>query len=186
MKNVYAGELAYDRLNGTREIGRSYAKSGIYIRHTLDMHATGTKHVVRHSQKSGVCGPSPASSPVLCIRKGADNKSRGAGIQFIKIVTMYQQFCNNVSMNNLNSSRSIAKRRHEFATMYQSSCFSKLQQSNRRYPTYIQSPLSTTATINRFATPSNDHDNNKITVVNPIHVLVTLYLKPVHQNKYPC
>ena len=49
------GELGYDRLNGTRIIGPSFAKSVIYIWHIwhiLDMHGTGTKHVVRHRQKS--------------------------------------------------------------------------------------------------------------------------------------
>ena len=48
------GELGYDALNGTRNIGPSYAKSVIYIRHILEMHGTGTKHIVRHRQKSVV------------------------------------------------------------------------------------------------------------------------------------
>ena len=48
------GELGYDRLNGTRKIGPSYAKSVVYIRQILDMHRTGTKHFVRHMQKSVV------------------------------------------------------------------------------------------------------------------------------------
>ena len=39
------GELGYDRLNGTRKIGPSYAKSIIYIWQILDMHGTGTKHI---------------------------------------------------------------------------------------------------------------------------------------------
>ena len=30
-ENLSAGELGYDRLNGTRKIGPSYAKSIIYI-----------------------------------------------------------------------------------------------------------------------------------------------------------
>ena len=50
----YTGELGYDRVNGTRKIGQSYAKSVIYIWHILDMHGTGTKHIVRHSLKSVV------------------------------------------------------------------------------------------------------------------------------------
>ena len=43
-------------VNGTREIGPSYAKSVIYIRHipVLDIHGTGTKHIVRHRLKSVV------------------------------------------------------------------------------------------------------------------------------------
>ena len=45
---IYTGELGYDRLNGTRKIGPSYAKSVIYIWQILDMHGTGTKHLVRH------------------------------------------------------------------------------------------------------------------------------------------
>ena len=28
---IYTGELGYDGLNGTRKIGPSYAKSGVYI-----------------------------------------------------------------------------------------------------------------------------------------------------------
>ena len=48
------GKLGYDGLNGTRKIGPSYAKSITYIWHILDMHETGTKHIVRHSQKSAV------------------------------------------------------------------------------------------------------------------------------------
>ena len=48
------GEFGYDRLNGTRKIGPSYAKSIIYIWRILDMHRTGTKHNVRHMQKSVV------------------------------------------------------------------------------------------------------------------------------------
>ena len=48
------GELGYDRLNGTREIGPSYAKSVVYIWRILDMHLTGTKHIVHHMQKSVV------------------------------------------------------------------------------------------------------------------------------------
>ena len=47
-------KLGYDRLNGTRKIGPSYAKSVIYIWHILDMHGTGTKHIVHHRQKSVV------------------------------------------------------------------------------------------------------------------------------------
>ena len=47
-----AGKL--DGLNGTRKIGPSYAKSVIYIRHILDMHGTGTKHIVHYRQKSVV------------------------------------------------------------------------------------------------------------------------------------
>ena len=50
---IYTGELGYDRLNGTRKIGQSYAKSVIYIWNILDMHGTGTKHIVRHRQKTG-------------------------------------------------------------------------------------------------------------------------------------
>ena len=45
------GELGYDRLNRTRKIGPSYAKSVVYIWRILDMHQTGTKHIVRHMQK---------------------------------------------------------------------------------------------------------------------------------------
>ena len=45
------GELGYDRLNGTRKIGPSYAKSVIYIWLILDMHRTGTKHILCHMQK---------------------------------------------------------------------------------------------------------------------------------------
>ena len=48
------GELGYDGLNGTRKIGPSYAKSVVYIWRILDMHRTGTKHIVRHMQKSVV------------------------------------------------------------------------------------------------------------------------------------
>ena len=48
------GELGYDRLNGTRKIGPSYAKSVTYIWRILDVHRTGTKHMVRHMQKSVV------------------------------------------------------------------------------------------------------------------------------------
>ena len=44
------GELAYDRLNGTMKISSVICK----VRHILDMHGTGTKHIVCHSQKSGV------------------------------------------------------------------------------------------------------------------------------------
>ena len=51
---TYTGELGYDGLNGTREIGPSYAKSVVYIWRILDMHRTGTKHIVRHMQKSVV------------------------------------------------------------------------------------------------------------------------------------
>ena len=50
----HTGELGYDRLNGTRKIGPSYAKSVVYIWRILDMHQTGTKHIVRHMQKSVV------------------------------------------------------------------------------------------------------------------------------------
>ena len=50
----YTGELGYDGLIGTRQIGPSYAKSVIYIWQILDMHWTGTKHIVRHMQKSVV------------------------------------------------------------------------------------------------------------------------------------
>ena len=46
------GELGYDGLNGTRKIGPSYAKSVVYIWRILDMHRTGTRHIVRHMQKS--------------------------------------------------------------------------------------------------------------------------------------
>ena len=52
MNTEYTGELGYDRLNGTRKIGPSYAKSVVYISRILDMHRTGTKHIVRHMQKS--------------------------------------------------------------------------------------------------------------------------------------
>ena len=45
-------ELGYERLNGTRKIGPSYAKYVIYIWHIFDMHGTGTKHIVRHRQRS--------------------------------------------------------------------------------------------------------------------------------------
>ena len=48
------GELGYDGLNGTKKIGPSYAKSAVYIWWILDMHRTGTKHIVRHMQKSVV------------------------------------------------------------------------------------------------------------------------------------
>ena len=51
-KMKYTGELGYDGLNGTRKIGPSYAKSVVYICRILDMHQTGTKHIVRHMQKS--------------------------------------------------------------------------------------------------------------------------------------
>ena len=51
---MYTGELGYDRLNGTRKIGPSYAKSVVYIWRILDMHRTGTEHIVRHMQKSVV------------------------------------------------------------------------------------------------------------------------------------
>ena len=49
---VCTGEFRYDRLIGTRQIGSSYAKVVIYIWHILDMHGTGTKHIVCHRQKS--------------------------------------------------------------------------------------------------------------------------------------
>ena len=52
--NYSTGELGYDGRNGTRKIGPSYAKSVVYIWQTLDMHRTGTKHIVRHMQKSVV------------------------------------------------------------------------------------------------------------------------------------
>ena len=51
---IYTGELGYDRLNGTTKIGPSYAKSVVYIWRILDMHRTGTKHIVRHMQTSVV------------------------------------------------------------------------------------------------------------------------------------
>ena len=51
---VNTGELGYDRLNGTRKIGASYAKFVVYICRILDKHRTGTKHIVRHMQKSVV------------------------------------------------------------------------------------------------------------------------------------
>ena len=51
---VTTGELRYDRLNGTRKIGPSYAKSVVYIWRILDMHRTGTKHIILHMQKSVV------------------------------------------------------------------------------------------------------------------------------------
>ena len=47
---LYTGELGYDGLNGTKKIGPSYAKSVEYIWRILDMHRTGTKHVVCHIQ----------------------------------------------------------------------------------------------------------------------------------------
>ena len=50
----YTGELGYDGLNGTRKIGPSYAKSVVYIWRILNMHRTGTKHIVRHMLKSVV------------------------------------------------------------------------------------------------------------------------------------
>ena len=56
----HTGELGYRRLNGARKIGPSYAKSVIYIRQLLDMHGTGTKHIVRHSPSYN--GPSYPSS----------------------------------------------------------------------------------------------------------------------------
>ena len=62
------GELGYDRLNGTRKIGPSYAKSVIYIWRILDMHWTGTKHIVRHMQKSVVQWS--VISKFTCIRPG--------------------------------------------------------------------------------------------------------------------
>ena len=52
--NNNTGELGYDRLNGTRKIGPSYAKSVVYIWRILDTHLTGTKHIIRHMQKSVV------------------------------------------------------------------------------------------------------------------------------------
>ena len=65
---ITTGELGYDRLNGTRKICPSYAKSVKNIRHILDMHGTGTKHIVRHRQKSIVqSGPSYPSSPVFAL-----------------------------------------------------------------------------------------------------------------------
>ena len=48
------GELGYDRLIGTRKISPSYAKSVINIWQILDMHWTGTKHIVGRMQKSVV------------------------------------------------------------------------------------------------------------------------------------
>ena len=51
---LYTGELGYDRLNGTRKIGPSYAKSVVYIWRIFDLHRTGTKHIVCHMQKSVV------------------------------------------------------------------------------------------------------------------------------------
>ena len=48
------GELGYDGLDGTRKFGLSYAKSVVYIWRMLDMRRTGTKHIVRHMQKSVV------------------------------------------------------------------------------------------------------------------------------------
>ena len=53
-KKNTTGELGYDRLNGTRKIVPSYAKSVVYIWRILDMHRTGTMHIVRHMQKSFV------------------------------------------------------------------------------------------------------------------------------------
>ena len=52
--DIYTGELGYDRLNRTRKIGPSYAKSVVYIWQILDVYRTGTKHIVRHMQKSVV------------------------------------------------------------------------------------------------------------------------------------
>ena len=52
--DIATGELGYDRLNGTRKIGPSYAKFVAYILRVLDMHQTGTKHIVHHMQKSVV------------------------------------------------------------------------------------------------------------------------------------
>ena len=54
VNGCYTGELGYDGLNGTRKIGPSYAKSVVYIWRILDMHRTGTKHIVRHMQRSVV------------------------------------------------------------------------------------------------------------------------------------
>ena len=51
LRDLNTVELGYDRLNGTRKIGPSYAKSVVYIWRILDMHRTGTKHIVRHMQK---------------------------------------------------------------------------------------------------------------------------------------
>ena len=54
-KHTYStGELGYDGLNGTKKNGPSYAKSVVYIWRILNMHRTGTKHMVRHMQKSVV------------------------------------------------------------------------------------------------------------------------------------
>ena len=91
IKDTDTGELGYDRLNGTRKIGPSYSKSVVYIWRILDMHQTGTKHIVRHMQNpsytydeyliciglgqsisSVICknllysGPSYPSSPLVC------------------------------------------------------------------------------------------------------------------------
>ena len=49
---IYTAEIGYDRLNGTRKNGPSYAKSAVYICRIPDMHRTGTKHSVRHMRKS--------------------------------------------------------------------------------------------------------------------------------------
>ena len=52
----YTDELGYDRLNWTRKIGPLYTKSVTYsyTYDILDMHVTGTKHIVRHRRKSVV------------------------------------------------------------------------------------------------------------------------------------
>ena len=50
----YNSELGYDGLNGTRKTGPSYEKSVVNIYRILDMHQTGTKHIVRHMQKTVV------------------------------------------------------------------------------------------------------------------------------------
>ena len=52
LMNTNTCELGYDGLNGTRKIAPSYAKSVVYIWRILDMHRNGTKHIIRHMQKS--------------------------------------------------------------------------------------------------------------------------------------
>ena len=69
---INTGELGYDGLNGTRKIGPSYAKSVVYIWRILDMHRTGTKHIVRHMQKSVVQWS--VISKFTCIIIKNDNK----------------------------------------------------------------------------------------------------------------
>ena len=75
----YTGELGYDGLNGTWKIGPSYAKFVVYIWRILDMHRTGTKHIVRHMQKAVVQWAVISKFSCICLWSGILFADRGLG-----------------------------------------------------------------------------------------------------------